>query len=760
MRKLATAALSYCAAVFLAHYALPHDALPYLAAVMAALAASGLLFRGDVRLRIALITLGAAAGLIWSFAFTNIFIAPADELSADDLPISATVLDYSADYEDVSYVYVRVSLDGMPTARARLSAYGGGLSELRPGDVIEATVRMSSAAKRYDMETDVFTSKGTFLTGVIRGDVEVTGRSVFAFLHFPKEITKALKAVIDQCLPQDVAGFLKALLTGDKKDLYADAELTDAMSKAGIMHVVAISGMHVAFLISFVRLMTGRRRRTAAIAIPLILIFIPMTGGSASVIRAAFMQICLLTAPLIRRESDGLTSLSAVLTLLLLINPASAGSAGLQMSFAAMAGIILVTPRVHNWIKDFYAEKRLGKSAHGGRALHFISSSLSSSIGALVFTTPLVAVHFGYISLYSPLTNLLTLWAVSVCFTLGYAVCLLGLIWQALGVSAGWVLAWLLRYVTLMAELVAQLPYAAVYTTNNFAALWLVFTYLVFTVSYALKGKTPFRPVFPASISICALCAVIFLSSWTYSRGAAVTAVDVGQGASLAVFSGADTVVIDCGGKGELPGAAGAVAEFLLGKGRSGVDLLILTHFHSDHVNGVAELMSRVEVRRVAMPRSADDGDGMFQEIIEAASVNGAQTLFIDEDTLVTLGALKLQLFAPIGASDANERGLIILGAAEGFDFLVTGDADSSIERRLLFRNDLPELELLVAGHHGSRYSTCDELLEATSPEVAVISVGHNSYGHPAPDTMERLLASGAEVYRTDLSGNITIKIN
>lgn len=760
MRKLATVGLSYSAAVFLAHYLLPQAWLPYFAAGVAALAAGGFFLKGDARLRVVLIALPSAVGLIWSFAFTNLFIVSADELSEEDVSITATVLDYSTDYENVSYVYVRVSLDGMPTTKARLASYNGDFSELRPGDIIEATVRMSSSAKRYDMETDMYTSSGTFLTGSIRGAVEVTGRSSFAFMYFPKEITKALRDTIDECMPGDVSGFLKALLTGDKSDIYADAELGSAMSAAGLMHVVAISGMHVAFLISFVRLITGRRRAAAAIAIPLILIFIPMTGGSASVIRAGFMQICLLMAPLLRRESDGVTSLFAVLMLLLLQNPAAAGSVGLQLSFAAMAGIVLITPRVHDWSMHFADGRKLADGKFASRAVRFVSSSLSSTIGALVFTTPLVALHFGYISLYSVLTNLLTLWAVSLCFTLGYAVCILGLIWQVLGASAGWVLAWPLRYVILVVKLIAKLPYAAIYTTNNLASWWLVFTYVVFSLGYIFKGKAPFRPAMPLGLSVCALCTVLFLSSWTYSQGLTLTAVDVGQGASLAVFSGNDTVLIDCGGKGEPERAGVSVANYLLGKGRSSVDLLVLTHLHSDHTNGVAELMSRMEVKRIAMPYGVEDDDGMLPEILEAALKYDAELLFIEEDSLVRLGVLELQLFAPIGAVGANERGLIILGAANGFDFLVTGDAGSEIERRLLFRNDIPELELLVAGHHGSGYSSCKELLAIASPEVALISVGHNSYGHPAPDTLQRLHAAGVETYRTDLAGNITIRVN
>jgi competence protein ComEC len=158
------------------------------------------------------------------------------------------------------------------------------------------------------------------------------------------------------------------------------------------------------------------------------------------------------------------------------------------------------------------------------------------------------------------------------------------------------------------------------------------------------------------------------------------------------------------------------------------------------------------------MPEDADDA-GYTEKIERLAEQYGARLYYITENTDVQLGTLDLTLYAPLGNADANERGLMILGAYDDFEFLVTGDADSSTESLLTTFYDLPDIELLVVGHHGSKYSTGTALLEETTPDVAFISVGYNTYGHPTQEVLSRLEERGIEVYRTDEDGNISLTV-
>jgi competence protein ComEC len=150
-------------------------------------------------------------------------------------------------------------------------------------------------------------------------------------------------------------------------------------------------------------------------------------------------------------------------------------------------------------------------------------------------------------------------------------------------------------------------------------------------------------------------------------------------------------------------------------------------------------------------------GEPLAGDIARLAAAKGIRLITITRDTRFTCGETSLTLFAPLGSDDENERGLSVLCTENGFDALITGDINMALENRLVASARLPDIELLIAGHHGSKHSTGDALLAAVTPEAAVISVGWNTYGHPAPETLQRLANAGIAVYRTDLNGSVTI---
>ena len=175
--------------------------------------------------------------------------------------------------------------------------------------------------------------------------------------------------------------------------------------------------------------------------------------------------------------------------------------------------------------------------------------------------------------------------------------------------------------------------------------------------------------------------------------------------------------------------------------------------------NGAERLLARIDVGTLYMPGEPDDSDGLLEGILAAAERHGTEVVYVSESDLsLTLGGLELTLFKPLEAGDENERGVVALASIGDFDALVMGDINSSAERELVSTRALPDTELLVVGHHGSKYSTSYELLAAIDAEYAAISVGYNSYGHPTWETLRRLEILGLEVYRTDQNGNITVR--
>ena len=759
-RPLVWAAFGLAIALVIAHYVSPYAWLLYFAAGGAALAVAALLFK-NFRFRAGAVILFAAAGLgfVWYWGYTALTVAPASAFVGEKRTVTVRVEDFPNVYDEYSRVEA-LSVDAeIPHVRMLLYDYDGGFGELRPGDVVEMPLKLLSAGTFYGEDSDYYLSGGIRLRGYTTGEYAVTGRWAFSWLYFPKNIAKTVREQALACFPDDVAPLMKALLTGDRTDLYADDELYSALRVSGFMHIVAVSGMHVAFLLGLLRIGTGRRRLTAFIGIPVVVVFMAMIGFKPSVVRAGLMQILLLVAPLLRREEDPPTSLSAAAILLLLVNPISIASASLQLSFAAMAGLILITPRLYGFlVYDDRGESRIPRGLRG-RALRWLCDILAASVGAIVFTTPLLALYFGYVPLYSVLTNLLCLWAMSGAFACGYFICLLGLVWPAGGSALGWLAGWLPRYARFVAERVAKLPNAAFYTRNNLGGWWLAFVYLLFGGTYALRGEGRYRPVIPVCVSLVTLCALTFTMRREVAGELELSVIDVGQGQSIAVLTGSGSVVIDCGSIGAADNAGDLTAEFLLKNGRSRVDLLILTHFDADHINGVKRLMSRVDVHRLAIPENAGE-DGDANAIITACLRRGTEIYSISENTDFNVDTLKLRVYAPLAAGSANDEGLIVYGDQGDFEFLVTGDAGAAVERRLVRSYDLGDMELLIVGHHGSRSSTSEELLDDITVETAIISVGAgNSYGHPAQEVIDRLEARGIDIYRTDLDGTVRVTV-
>ena len=186
---------------------------------------------------------------------------------------------------------------------------------------------------------------------------------------------------------------------------------------------------------------------------------------------------------------------------------------------------------------------------------------------------------------------------------------------------------------------------------------------------------------------------------------------------------------------------------------------VVLTHYHADHTSGIYELLARVPVGQLWLP-DIEDEFGVRDRLVALADRYGIEVRFIRNTESMPMGEAELTIYPPIGAGDMNEQGLTILCSSGDFDLLVTGDMAGSTEKKLIEIYDLPDVEVLVVSHHGSKYSSSREFLEEICPDAAIICVGDNSYGHPTEEVIRRLRAAGAEIYRTDEQGNILVTVH
>lgn len=700
--------------------------------------------------------IGLAFGLLWSNCFELIFRAPAHALT-EQAPSTYT-LEVKEFPRETSYgasLVVKLRLDGAPDPDVYLYA-GSEALELCPGDVLTATVRLSRSNFRRGENYDYYQSNGIYLIGNLQGSYTLLERPEHPSLkYWPQFAAKAVKDAVRALFSDDLVGFFISLLTGDKS--FLPDGLYAALRRSGAAHIVAVSGLHISFLSGiFSALIRWKNRFTVILQILVLFSFAAMTGNSYSALRAALMASTLLLAPLVGREDDRLTSLFAALLVLLVLCPYSVASVGLQLSFAALLGIVLITENLANRLLAVLPNWKhpLGKALH--KALVLLAGALSASIGAMLFTLPLVAIHYHSVSLGALLTNLLILWAVSAAFVLGLLAAVVGIPLPFVGSILAFLAAWPARWVIWVAGNISRWPFSAISLLSGFLMLWFVVAYGIFLLWLFSKGKV--RPWLPGGALLLTLCVALLIQAYpALTSKLTITVLDVGQGSSTLIYSKGHAVLVDCGGNKD--NAGDIAADQIQALGLSHLDALILTHYDSDHTNGVSELMARLEVSQVIVPDVAVDTETR-EQVLKLCDTYGCDVeLLYTNDTALDCGEASLNVFMPMGSTTNNLSGISVLCSAGDFDLLITGDMDMATERRLIKYKDLPDIELLVVGHHGSKNATSEELLSIVKPEMAVISVGYNSYGHPTDETLTRLALAGCEIYRTDWMGSITFTI-
>ena len=764
MRKLATAAAAFSAAIFAAYYLLPPELLWAFAAGAALCSLAAFFLKGDARLRLLLITLAAAAGFgVFRLAYVSRAL-PAQAVSGKELVITARVTDYPTVYDNATYVPVQLTGDNAPKLSARLCYYYEQKApDLLPGDMIRVKATLRAADTRYGRPYSGLNAEDIWISAYAKDKTEIISRDEYSLHYFPKRLAKAVKDLCEKVFPVDSVSLLTGLLTGDTKRLYSDALLYAQMAKAGILHVVAVSGMNVAFLVGFIRLLIRRKRTAAWVSMGVILFFVPFAGATPSVLRAAFMYLFVLLAPLLHRENDPLTSLTAVLAVMLAVNPDACASVSLQLSFAATLGILTVTPALYSRLTAA-RRRRFGKPREGtklqraGRqTLADVDAAFAATIGALVFSTPVSALCFGYVSLIGILVNVLIFWAITAAFLLGYFACALGALWLPAGRALGAVTGVFAKFILLVVRAASKVPYGGIYTRDNLFGWWIVAVYAIFIAYYLLKGHKSFRFVTPTCIAAASLCCLVVYTELSAARSpGSFTALDVGQGECLVMTAGKTAVVTDCGGSGKLTNAGDTAAAWLVGHGRETVDVLALTHFDDDHCNGAERLLARCSVRCLVIPAGGDE-HGQKQKILDMAARRGTKVYVIDKDMQITAGGLTLDAYSVLSQ---KEQALLFIEKKDGFEALVPGDTTISDEERFLKTHALPDAEVFVAAHHGSKHGSGEALLTALRAETAIVSVGYNSYGHPAAETLARFQKAGMKILRTDENGDISIPLD
>ncbi len=545
----------------------------------------------------------------------------------------------------------------------------------------------------------------------------------------------------------DARELVPALVVGDDGGL--DPALADDFRTTGLTHLLAVSGTNLTLVVGFLLIVARwcgvRGRWLHALAGLGIVGFVMTARAEPSVVRAAAMGTVALVGMGRNGRSRGTRGLGVAVLGLLLVWPRLAVTAGFALSVLATAGILLLAPvwrdALMRWTPRWVAE------------------AVSVPLAAQVACTPVVAGLSGQVSLVAVAANLLAAPAVAPATVLGLAGGLLGLVWQPLGVVVAAPAAWSALGIITVARWGADVPTAAVNWGTGPVPLVLLTLLCVACVPVAPRVLR--RP--GTALACTGLLVVVMLvrpptPGWP-PAGWVFAVCDVGQGDGL-VLRAADhaAVVVDAGPD---PAAMHACLDRL--EVRS-VPLLLLTHFHADHVDGVSGVL---EGRRVGAIEGSDLREPAAG-VREVESVLGRDPGPASYGVTRRVGDVTLQAVWPrpggtgVDPSESapNNASVVLVAEVAGVRILLTGDVEPSAQGALA--RDLAGLrvDVLKVPHHGSRHQDLD-WLTSLGARVALVSVGQdNDYGHPAPDVLAALSAAGAQVWRTDTSGDVVVVVS
>ena len=539
----------------------------------------------------------------------------------------------------------------------------------------------------------------------------------------------------------DDSAVVMGLLFGETSGI--DEDIIETFRRGGTAHVLAVSGLHLGLLYSFLcRFKRKKRSIPADIAIVLALsAYTALAGFTASVVRACLMIFIHIAGNHLNRRYDLISSTCVSMIIILAVNPMQIYSAGFQMSFLAVITLGIMIPLIQKKIKGI----------------------LLPMIAVQTGMVPYTMYVFNYVSLTSVISNIPVYFIAAAMIPAGISViafCWLPVIAKPAAMITG-LFVKLLLWCNDFTYMGGVFTFDVASPSVIFLAVYYIFIFYMCSeagqIALIRRNYKKIAAVFAAAV-ICGAVYSVYLSDGFEKTD--MVFVDVGQGDCLHIKAGGKNLLIDGGGSFNYNVGKSTLKPYLLKNGVTKIDMAIATHLHTDHYQGLKELSQTYRIKKLGVYEANSVNENHLKKEFKTDEI-----LYLAAGDVINMGRnVSVEVLSPdrgnpLDEKDENKNSLVLRVNVKGSSVLMTGDIDEKGEKTLIADTDI-KADILKVAHHGSRYSSCEKFIAVAAPKIAVIQVGKNTYGHPSEEVIKRLEEHKITVLRNDEQGAVGIRVN
>lgn len=569
-----------------------------------------------------------------------------------------------------------------------------------------------------------------------------------SFIH---NIQKYIRDTINGTLTDEEGNLLLAILLGDKDKLSEDIQ--ESFKTSNLSHMLAVSGAHVSYIILGLTYVLQNsiigKKNGKIVCIIFLLAFMAITNFTPSVTRACIMAILTLFSSIIYRKSDVYTNISVAALITLIFNPYSLLDLGFQLSYGGTIGIIIFI-------------KRIQEKKSNSKVINYIKQMALVSIYANIIIIPIMMYHFNTVSFTFIISNIMASPILGIIVITGFLFIIASITVKPLTRLIAIFIKPILSILIKISQICSKLPFSNILVVTPY--MFNVISYYAI-ILYCIKSKKNNK----CKIIICLLIVLILINFiiYIFPQKLRIFFIDVGQGDStLIITPDKKTVLIDGGGSDSFDVGEKVLLPYLLDRRILKIDYVLISHFDTDHCGGILTIMEKVKVKNIIISEQAEHSENYerFKKLMIHKKIRLIEVKKGDKIKIGRYSEFKI-LFPTsrlLSENPLNNNSIVAQFNYNNFKMLFTGDIEKLAEQQIL-KTEKAEIraDILKVAHHGSKTSSIPEFIKAVRPKIALIGVGkNNTFGHPNQQTIKNLENIKCRIYRTDLQGEIIIRID